>query len=158
MLVVASITIVKNYYNDERNVYIAFFSLFDSSYEMKDVAFVSSVSSCGVEPDHLVGASSSLFKEFYSANSDQAKPDDISSFSSMVNVVNFKDTLRLHEVGIENISSDKNIVQISRIGFNVEKDLALICMESSFSASIYMFEKVNAREWELSEHRNLWAI
>jgi len=157
LVVIAVFSIVHNYQDNERNVYIAFFKQFESVPNMKDVAFMSILSTCRASPNNIKEASESLFSGFVEANGEQAKLYDISIFSSMVNVVAWHDTKKYKEMpNVLNMKSEKNILQISQIGFNKEKNQALICMVSNHSASIVMFKKLNSTEWELYKDSNIW--
>ena len=160
LVIIATYIFYINYYDNERNVYISFFSQFDYEPIVKDAAFMSVVSYCGAQPSHIDEASNTLFENFYAANSENSLPANISKFSSMVNVVGWKDTLRLHKANSPNIArinSEKYIVHMSRIGFDKEKKAALMCIETRSSSSLYLFKKVDSRGWEIDKSRVIWV-
>ena len=159
LLITSSILIIKNKYDDERSVYVAFFRQFEHESYLKDVAFLSVTSNCDATYLHMREASKELFDAFYSANDNEKLPNNISKFSSMVNVVSWEDTLKLHQAQspyIANVNSEKNITQISQIGFDGKKGTALMCMQTNFSATIFMFKKLDSGKWELFKYRNIW--
>ena len=153
-------TIAHNYYNDERNVYIAFFSQFDLVPNMKDVVFISSTTNCDSKKIHIKEASESLFNNFINANNN-TEPYDITPFSSMVNVVSWKETKLLHNSTtppqLYNLKLEKEVVEISRIGFNEIKDKALFCVRAKHLANIYLYKKTDNKTWKLVKYRNLWV-
>lgn len=111
-------TITRNYLDNERNVYIAFFKQFEFVPDMKDVAFMNVLSTCSVSPEDIKEASEDLFAGFMKANDKNAELYDLSIFSSMINVVAIQDAKKYREMpNVANMKSEKYIVQISRVGF-----------------------------------------
>ena len=157
LLVISVGTITRNYLDNERNVYIAFFKQLEFVPDMKDVAFMNVISTCSASPEDIKEASEELFTGFMKANDKNTELYDMSIFSSMINVVTSQDARKYKEMpNVVNMKSEKNIVQISRVGFNNKKTQALLCVMTNFSASLYMFKKLNSSEWELQKYRNIW--
>lgn len=160
LAMIALFVVYSNYHDDEREIYTAFFKQFKYEPALNDAAFMSFTSDCGASHKHIQQVSESLFTNFRAKNSKDSMPVNISNFSYMVNVVGWEDTLRLHNAGAPHsarINSQKNIILISRIGFDEGNTMALMCFESSFSANIILFKKMNSRQWEIVEHHNIWV-
>ena len=158
LLVLAFSVIYKNYYNDERNIYIAFFKQFEHHSHKKDAVFISVVTDCNIKPTSIEDAS--LLNGLYAANSENEKPADITKYSSMVNVVGWKDTISFNATSKESaayINTGKNIIQISQIGFNGAKDKSILCIKTTHSAHYSTFKKNNESKWVLVESKMLWV-
>ena len=147
LAVIAVVIIIYNKSDDERNVYTAFFTQYESSFNMKDVAFLSTVSTCGIEASNTYEAEKSLIQGFKLANNSTAKPANISIYSSMVNVVKWNATNELHGMSHTTSHGKYTIVSLSRIGFNKEKNEALICVETPHSTFVSLFKKENTNNW-----------
>ena len=150
VVAISVVIITRNYLDNERNVYIAFFKQFERQPDMKNVAFMSVITTCSISPNNIKKAPGNLINNFKKANDKNAELYDLSIFSSMVNVVGWQDTKRYKDMpNTLNVKSGKSIILISQLGFNDEKNQALLCINAGDTSFIYVFKKTNTSQWKL---------
>jgi len=146
-IAVSCITLYKNWNDDEMNVYVSLVTWLDSSISTDQAVFEASLSACGVEeypskPDEVT-------QNLVVVNASSKDTRNINKLSSIANVV--LDNHQSHRW------STLNIVKLSRVGFNEEKSLAAVCMESSTGGTIVYFKKTGFRSWTQVSTKYTWA-
>ena len=156
ILVIAGVIVFRDYFNEEGNVYLAF--LKDIKNQAHDVAFLSKPSTCeGAKNIYLPEASSELFSDFLSANSDSAKPINLRSLEGFFNVVSIEEASQLHANKFLYLfrSSSKRLIALSRVGFDRDNTHALFCIETDIRGDLVLLSKEN-NAWKVKKVSNVW--
>ena len=157
LFVIAAWFAIDNYSDDERNVYVAYFRHL-SDVNNHNIAFNSAVTTCGVNQSDLNTISSDLVTNFFAANSAEVEPNDLSIYTSMVNVVDYQYSLMAHKSRYSPTGIGNNVIaSISKTGFNDKKNKALLCVKTNHSARVYLFGKDSTGQWRFDKEVYGWV-
>jgi hypothetical protein len=149
---------LKNTAHDEQNVVISLVETIKKDESSSHAAFYSYPSTCKQDSINSHGYSESLWNNFLEANEHKNGPVQLFSLKGVANTVKWEDNLQIYDTegGSKFFrSSDKNLIQISRVGFNENKTEALICLEPAWRGLLFHLRKQD-ESWVIIKEYQAW--
>lgn len=142
----ATIVLWRDYRDAEMKVYVALLQTMNAEPGMKDVAFMSQVSSCGSSAADVPAPYAEAARDMLHANRTEAAPRRLEKLAQLANVVRHEEAQRLHREQYRQASfARKKVIGLSRVGFSGDK--AVLCMEFGHGRTLVLFEAVDGPFW-----------
>jgi hypothetical protein len=141
--------------NEEEKIYWSIVNdVFPEKNYPDDFAFMSMATLC--DSPEFIGniVPSDVQDAFKEANGPSGKPIRLSYFEGIVPVVDWESTSEVHSINkSRSVPETINIAAVSRIGFNKERNKALVCIENVrphlHSKSFYIYLEKNHDNWKI---------
>gem|GEM_PF-4440203 len=144
--------------HDEQNVVISLVEIIKKDENSSHATFYSYPSICKQDSKNSHGYSQSLWNNFIEANEFNNGPVQLFSLKGVANTVKWEDNLQIYDTeGGSKLfrSSDKNLIQISRVGFNNDETEALICLELGWRGLLFHLRKQDD-SWVIIKESQAW--
>jgi len=122
-------------------------------------ALYSYPTTCREGKENIYGVDNNLWSNFVSANKYSNGPIRLTSIEGgVMNVISWDDNVQVYdtkEMSFKFSGSEKNLIKLSRVGFNRDKTKALFCLSGN-SADFYLLRK-KAGEWMFHKYFRGWT-
>jgi hypothetical protein len=153
----AGFVLFRNYNDNEMSVYVAFVQTYSAFPQMKDAAFMGSVSTCGASRASIPDAG--LLHALNDASSAGTEPRSLEKLSNIANVIKSDVAKDAQSKSILVTGARATyIYRMSRVGFNSDHSRAVMCVETDVSGFVVMFEKADGPFWRETRRVGVWII
>lgn len=137
--------------DDETNVYLSYVNSYIQLPEFSDVVFVGVVDDCGFSRENM---SDKIIKNLVNANTKDKGPSDLGAIAHIANVMKLSEFKTIDQsngrLNIQTITG-KNPIYLSRVAFDADRKVAIMCVSNGHTQNIVAFRKKNISEWVLAE-------
>ena len=130
--------------HNEQSVVMSLVETIKKDESSSHAAFYSYPSTCEQDSKNHHKFSQSLWDSFLKANEHKNGPIQLFSLKGLANTVKWEDNLQIYDTeGGSKLfrTTDKNLIQISRVGFNENETEALICLEPGWRGLLFHMRK-----------------
>ena len=144
----------------ENELYLAYFDGPELHSENEGVLFVSKPNTCVTGTAEQKELPADIFGDFLSANSSSSKPIRLAKLEGLVDVVSWESTLELWRNDYVGFAPEgKRLFQLSRAGFNKERNEAIFCVEfrsKAHAEATLIRMKLDGSVWKVVNAYPLW--
>ena len=149
---------LNNSAHNEQSVVMSLVEAINKEESPSHVAFYSYPSTCEQDSKNHHGYSQSLWDNFLKANEHKNGPIQLFSLKGVANTVKWEDNIQIYDTeGGSKLfrTSNKNLIQLSRVGFNEDKTEALICLEPGWRGMLFHLRKQDGG-WVIIRESQAW--
>ena len=141
----------QRYVDDETNVYLSFVNSYAQIPEFERIVLVGVVDDCGFGTREITDK---IIQNLVKANAADKAPSDLRAIAHVANVMMPADLKTIENsrgrLKIQSITG-KDPVYLSRVAFDENHNVAIMCVGNGHTRRIVYFKKKNISEWVLAE-------
>ncbi|MFD2165638.1 hypothetical protein ACFSJY_05115 [Thalassotalea euphylliae] len=149
---------INNSAHDEQDVFLSLVQTIKKNESSKQAAFYSYPTHCMQNVENIYELETGLWNSFLKANDYNKGPVQLFSLNGLANTVKWEDNLQIYDTeGGSKLfrSSNKDLIKLSRVGFNSSKEQALVCLESSWRGILFHLRKQDD-SWVIVDEFQAW--
>ena len=144
--------------DSESEVHQATLEALSGKLPITEFSFYSHPSTCrGAKLSNLPTVSRVIFDDFYQNNNViRIKPRQLQFSGKQYHIVNEEDSWRIYSGKVPQLEGiPKQLINLSRVGFNPSETQALLCVESQESGDLIYLQKTEGR-WQVLKWVYIW--